>query len=49
MKNFEQIVKDAIIKSYVSVMGKEKWNSLTNDEKDMVLHIALNDLARMAR
>lgn len=44
--NFEQFMKDAIIKSYVSVMGLDKWESLTDNEKNAVLHIVLNDSAK---
>lgn len=46
MKQFENMMRDAIIEAYVSVMGFEKWNSLTNEEKDQVLHIMLNDFAK---
>ena len=44
--NFEQFMKDAIIESYVSVMGLDKWESLTDNEKNAVLHIVLNDFAK---
>lgn len=36
---FEETMKDAMISSYIKVMGSEKWNSLTNDEKNSLLHI----------
>lgn len=39
MKNFEETMRNAIINSYIKVYGVEKWNGLTNEEKDMVLHI----------
>jgi len=45
-KQFEDFMRDSIIKAYKSVMGAEKWESLTNAEKDQVLHIMLNDFAR---
>lgn len=46
MKNFEEIMKNAIVKSYINVYGAEKWDGLSNEEKDMVLHIVLNDFAK---
>lgn len=38
-RQFEETMKDAMISSYIKVMGSEKWNSLTNDEKNSLLHI----------
>lgn len=46
MTNTEKIFRDAIVKAYIGVMGVEKWDSLTDSEKDMVLHIIVNDMAR---
>lgn len=46
MKNFEETMRNAIINSYIKVYGVEKWKGLTNEEKDMVLHIMLNDFAK---
>lgn len=46
MTNTEKLFLDSIIKAYVSVMGVEKWDSLTNAEKDMVLHIMIRDMAK---
>lgn len=46
MKNYEDIMQDAIIEAYIQVMGVEKWNSLTHSEKDKVLHLVVNDLAK---
>lgn len=45
--NEEKIMRDAIIKAYITVYGIEKWNSLTDDQKDSVLHIVLNDFAKL--
>ncbi len=45
-RQFEETMKDAIIKSYVSVMGEAKWNSLTNTEKDSLMHIMINGFAK---
>ena len=45
-KQFEETMKDAIIKSYMSVMGEAKWNSLTNTEKDSLLHIMISGFAK---
>lgn len=42
----EKLFRDSIIKAYVSVMGVEKWDNLTNAEKDMVLHIMVRDMAK---
>lgn len=46
MTREERFFADAIVKAYIEVMGAEKWNSLTNKEKDMVLHIVINDMAK---
>ena len=46
MTTTEKLFRDSIIKAYVSVMGAEKWDSLTNVEKDMVLHIMVRDMAK---
>ena len=46
MTNTEKLFRDSIIKAYVSVMGAEKWDNLTNAEKDMVLHIMVRDMAK---
>lgn len=43
---FENLLKDKIIEAYVTVYGEEKWNGLTNKEKDEVLHIAVESLAK---
>lgn len=45
-RQFEETMKAAIIKSYVSVMGEEKWNSLTNTEKDNLLHIMVKGFVK---
>lgn len=48
MKNndFEEMMKNAIVESYIKVMGVEKWNSLTNEDKDNLLHIMVNGFAK---
>lgn len=45
-KRFEDTMRDAIIEAYISVMGAGKWNSLTNGEKDMALHLVENDFGK---
>lgn len=45
-KQFEEFIKSAIIESYIKVMGAEKWNSLTDTEKDSLLHIMVNGFAK---
>lgn len=45
-KQFEEFMKTAIIESYIKVMGAEKWNGLTETEKDSLLHIMLNGFAK---
>lgn len=45
-KQFEDFMRDSMIQAYKSVMGAAKWDSLTNAERDQVLHIMLNDFAR---
>ena len=44
-KQFEELMKNAIVESYIKVMGIEKWNSLTNNEKDSLLHIMVKGFA----
>lgn len=43
---FENVMKNAIVESYIKVMGTEKWNSLTNEDKDNLLHIMINGFAK---
>lgn len=39
---------DMIVKSYVTIMGEEKWNSLSDEQKhDVVMTIATDALNRM--
>lgn len=39
---------DMIIKSYITVMGEEKWNSLTDEQKhDVIMTIAKDALNRI--
>lgn len=39
---------DMIVKSYITVMGEEKWNSLTDEQKhDVVMTIAKDALNRV--
>lgn len=45
-KEFENMLKDEIVKAYIGTYGVANWNSLSNEEKDMVLHIVVNDLAK---
>lgn len=35
---------DMIVESYITVMGEEKWNSLTNKQKHDVVMFIVNDL-----
>lgn len=44
-KDFESLMKKSIIESYIKVMGVEKWNSLTNEQKDSLLHIMVKGFA----
>ena len=46
-KEFENFVKNSIITSYCRTYGIDKWNTLSNNQKDAVLHIALNDLTKI--
>ncbi len=43
---FENVMKNAIVESYIKVMGIEKWNSLTDEDKDNLLHIMINGFAK---
>lgn len=45
-KQFENRFKDMIIEAYVKVMGEEKWESLTNEEKDALLHIMVKGVVK---
>lgn len=39
---------DMIVKSYITVMGEEKWNSLSDEQKhDVVMTIATDALNRI--
>jgi TRAP-type C4-dicarboxylate transport system substrate-binding protein len=39
---------DMIVKSYITVMGEEKWNSLTDEQKhDAIMTIAKDALNRI--
>ena len=39
---------DMIVKSYITIMGEEKWNSLTDEQKhDVVMTIAKDALNRV--
>ena len=43
---FENMMRDSIVNAYIKVMGVEKWNGLTNEEKDAVLHLVLVGFAK---
>lgn len=43
---FENLLREKIIEAYKTVYGEEKWNGLTDDDKDEVLHIAVESLAQ---
>ena len=45
-RQFENEMREMIIKAYIKVYGESKWNSLTNEQKDMVLHLIVNDIAK---
>lgn len=45
-RQFENIMKESIIKAYKSVYGAAKWEALSPAEKDTVLHVMLNDFAK---
>ena len=44
-RQFQEMMHEAIIESYIKVMGIEKWNSLTNEDKDNLIHIMVKGLA----
>lgn len=46
MKNFENELKEMMVEAYIKVYGEAKWIGLTNEEKNMVLHILLTDICR---
>jgi len=41
----EERIVEMMIEAYIKVYGAEKWNSMTKNQKDEVLHIILNDMA----
>lgn len=44
----DEIIIDMIVKSYVTIMGEEKWNSLSDEQKhDVVMTIATDALNRI--
>ena len=45
MTNTEKMI-DMITEAYIEVMGVEKWNSLTDDEKHDVVMIITKDLMK---
>lgn len=45
---FEQHIKESIIKAYIQVMGAEKWASATDDEKNYVLHMMVQTMGKAA-
>lgn len=46
MKNFEEMMANAIKEAYITTYGSAKWEALTDEEKNMVLHLVLNDFAK---
>lgn len=46
MKQFEEMIRESIIEAYIATYGEDKWNGLTDQQKDEVLHIVLNDFAK---
>ena len=48
MKNWEKMV-DTIAKAYIEVMGIEKWNSLTDEQKHDAVMILARDLDKVIR
>ena len=46
MNEFEEMMKEAITESYIKVMGIEKYNSLTDQDKDNLLHIMVNGFVK---
>ncbi len=45
-KEFEEMMKRNMIGAYIKVMGKEKWESFTNEEKDALLHIMVKGFVK---
>ena len=37
-------IMNIVVKAYIKVMGLEKWNSLTDEEKHNVVMILVRDL-----
>lgn len=47
MTTDEKIFANAVRQAYIEVYGVEKWNSLTDAQVKEVLHICLNDFAKL--
>lgn len=45
-EEFIEMFREAIIESYIKVMGVEKWNALTEEQKGEVLHIMVKDFTK---
>lgn len=45
-EEFENLLKETIISSYIKVMGIKKWDSLTDEQKNEVLHACLIGFAK---
>ena len=48
MKNFENVLRDALINAFVETYGREAWDSKSNTEKDETLHQLLTSFLKVA-
>ena len=42
---YAESIRKTAIKTYISVYGREKWDSLTKEEKSFYLHIVVEAVA----
>lgn len=49
MKNFEQTMKEELIKAYVEEYGPEAWNTKTETEKTITLHELFTSFLTVAK
>ena len=47
--NFEETLKQELIKAYISEYGREAWESQTADERQTTLHELLGSFLTVAR
>lgn len=49
MKNFEGIMKEMLINTYIEAYGADAWNNQTEEEKSNTLHELLGSFLTVAK